>query len=372
MNRICLNMIVKDEIHVLERLFTSVKDIIDYYVIVDTGSTDGTQKFIKDWMESHGIPGQLYSHAWENFEVNRNQALNYAAKCGKADWLLLIDADEELVVEDLAAFTNLEPGVSYRMEKHNQSIRYGLPNLVSITNTSWSWHGVVHEYLSPEVPAEIKPFTGACIKVHPEMSSRSEGNARAKFLRDADLLEKALAKEPGNNRYWFYLAQSYRDAGFTQKAYETYLYRSSMLGWAEENFVAKLQAGRLSIELGMPYSLTLKLLLEAFETRPVRGAEPLHTLASYCRVKGLFSQAYLYAKHASEIPFPSKEMLFVEPDLYSWKILDELAVAAYWTGRYAESFQVCSKILNNHEIPEADRARISNNREYAAIKLRPG
>lgn len=47
-NRICLNMIVKNETPVLGRLFASVKDIISYYVIVDTGSTDGTPDFIKN------------------------------------------------------------------------------------------------------------------------------------------------------------------------------------------------------------------------------------------------------------------------------------------------------------------------------------
>ena len=47
-NRICLNMIVKNETPVLGRLFASVKDIISNYVIVDTGSTDGTPDFIKN------------------------------------------------------------------------------------------------------------------------------------------------------------------------------------------------------------------------------------------------------------------------------------------------------------------------------------
>jgi hypothetical protein len=43
---ICLNMIVKNEKAVLERLFQSVAPVIDYFVIVDTGSTQGTPDFI--------------------------------------------------------------------------------------------------------------------------------------------------------------------------------------------------------------------------------------------------------------------------------------------------------------------------------------
>ena len=43
---ICLNMIVKNELKVLPRLFDSLIDYIDSYLIVDTGSTDGTQEYI--------------------------------------------------------------------------------------------------------------------------------------------------------------------------------------------------------------------------------------------------------------------------------------------------------------------------------------
>jgi glycosyltransferase involved in cell wall biosynthesis len=42
MKTICLNMIVKGESRVIQRALASVKHLIDYWVIVDTGSTDGS------------------------------------------------------------------------------------------------------------------------------------------------------------------------------------------------------------------------------------------------------------------------------------------------------------------------------------------
>src|SRR5579872_2737177 len=85
---VCLNMIVKDESEVIERSLSSIKHLIDYWVIVDTGSTDGTQTIIKKFLK--GIPGELHERKWVDFAQNRNEALDLAKN--KGDYLLFIDA----------------------------------------------------------------------------------------------------------------------------------------------------------------------------------------------------------------------------------------------------------------------------------------
>src|SRR5580692_7710276 len=91
---VCLNMIVKNESKVICRCLESVKPLIDYWVIVDTGSKDGTQEIIKKFMKD--IPGELHECPWVNFAHNRNEALSLAKK--KADYLLFIDADDKLEI----------------------------------------------------------------------------------------------------------------------------------------------------------------------------------------------------------------------------------------------------------------------------------
>ena len=80
---ICLNMIVKNESHVIEDTLESLYHVIDTYCIVDTGSTDNTVELILNFMESKGIDGKILHRPWVNFAHNRNEAL--AAARGMAD-----------------------------------------------------------------------------------------------------------------------------------------------------------------------------------------------------------------------------------------------------------------------------------------------
>ncbi|WP_197911988.1 glycosyltransferase [Kineobactrum salinum] len=89
-------MIVRDEAAVIERCLASVRPYIDYWVIVDTGSIDDTPARIRAALAD--IPGELYHCRWRDFGFNRSDALERAR--GKADYLLFLDADEQLLVDE--------------------------------------------------------------------------------------------------------------------------------------------------------------------------------------------------------------------------------------------------------------------------------
>ena len=90
--RVCLNMIVKDEAHVIARCLASVRPLIDSWLIVDTGSSDGTQEVVREALRD--LPGQLVERPWRDFGHNRSEALELAR--GMADYLFFIDADDVL------------------------------------------------------------------------------------------------------------------------------------------------------------------------------------------------------------------------------------------------------------------------------------
>ena len=127
---LCLNCIVKNETKVLPRLVASVAPHIDCAAIVDTGSTDGTQVFVLNQRNLKVWPILLEEHPWVNFSHNRNQALALAKSTG-ATHALIIDADEELC----GALPVLQPGVSYRLEKHYGNLRYSVPAIIDLQQT---------------------------------------------------------------------------------------------------------------------------------------------------------------------------------------------------------------------------------------------
>ena len=367
-------MIVKNETPVLGRLFDSVKDVIDYYIIADTGSTDGTPEFIGKEMQRHGIPGEVLHHKWVNYGFNRNQALQHVYAKKWQGWVLFIDADEELACSDPLFRAKLEPGVTYQLQKHHGSLRYSLSNLVDVSRTRWEWKGVVHEYLEHvSGPVAYRELHSAWIIYHAGEGVRSRGVSDAeKYLADAALLKAECKKNPNDARSRFYLAQSYDNAGRLEQALRHYQQRAAMPGWDQENFVAQLRAARLCAQLKKSDEEVVRAFLKAHEMRPQR-AEPLHDLAAYYRNRKQFSQAYNYAKKAAAVPLPS-DTLFVEKDIYDWRILDEIGVAAYWTGRCHEARKACETVLARQErgeirLNKATVQRIQDNLKFSLKKI---
>ncbi|MFD7442554.1 glycosyltransferase [Streptomyces sp. NPDC059909] len=358
---VCLNMIVKDEAPTIRRCLESVRPLIDTWVIVDTGSTDGTQDVIRDVYSD--LPGELYERPWKGFDGSRTEAIELARD--RADYLLFIDADDLMEVEPGFRMPELTHD-AYSVALHHGSIIHWRPALVS-TRLPWRYVGVLHEYIECGRRYSRGTFKGANILTVGNGARMRQGQ-RKKYLRDAEILEQGLIKEPDNARYVFYLAQSWRDAGEPEKALAVYDRRAAMGGWGEEAFCAHLYAARHAASLDRPEAEVIDRYLRAHEARPSR-AEALGSLARHCRLNGKrWPLAYMFAKQAARIPFPS-DILFVEFGWYEWRALDELAVSAYWVGEYEESRDCCERLLEGGKVPDDQRDRVIKNLEFAQTKL---
>ena len=360
--RICLNMIVKNESAVIERCLASLRNHIDAWVIVDTGSSDNTKEKIRKAL--HGIPGALHEREWHNFGHNRSEAVALAYESG-CDYFLFIDADDMLLVPPDFQWPKLTHH-AYELWLNYGAYRYTRQMLVS-AKLSWRWVGVLHEY-----PEATPGATTVGQLAHPQIRASTEGARSSdphKYERDAALLRQGLAAEPDNTRYLFYLAQSYRDAGKLDDALAAYEQRVAVGGWEEEVWRSRLEIVRLKERLERADADVNQGYIDVFERRPKR-AEPLVDLARRLRCGNRFALAYLYASHAAALPLPD-DRLFVEQDCYVWRAHDELAIAAYWTDRFAQCAAICDALLAAGHLPQEHVARVIANRDFARQKMTP-
>ena len=358
---LCLNMIVKNEVPVVTRCLTSVRPFIDYWVIVDTGSTDGTQDAIRTLMAD--LPGELYERPWRDFAHNRTEALELAQSHG--DYVLIIDADDVLEFEPEFKMPVLQAD-SYMLRIADGSTRYNRTQIVRAA-LPWRWRGVLHEFLTCDDARTSGLLDGLLLR-------RKHDGARQRdpqtYRQDAEVLYAALQTESDpfmQSRYQFYLAQSYRDCGEMTKALQAYLKRAELGFWTDEVFISLFEAGRIQESKGASFEEVVDAYLRASDVAAHR-AEALHAASRLCRVKEKFAEGCEYARRGLAIESPA-DGLYVEDWIYDYALLDEFAVNAFWVGAFEDSLLACERILRERKCPEAERARIERNAGLAHQSL---
>jgi glycosyltransferase involved in cell wall biosynthesis len=357
---ICLSMIVKDEVDVIERCLRSVERFIDHWVIVDTGSSDGTQMRIRQLLSN--VPGELFERPWKNFGHNRSEALALARR--RSEYLLVIDADERLDAQPGFQMPRLTVD-AYQLLTRLEGTEYYRTQIVRDV-FEWRYEGVLHEYITCDAKYTEARLPGL---VNLPAADGSRSRDPDKYTKDAEVLEAALEDDPDNARYVFYLAQSYRDAGSLDRALNAYRKRASMGGFAEEVWYSLYQVGLLQERLGRPLAEVVQSLLMAYQARPSR-AEPLCTLASLYRTREEFALAHLFASQARCMVRPD-DILFVDEATYAWRSLDEYAIAAYWVGEYEQAFEANRRLLEGGSLPPDQRARVAQNQEFCRSRRLP-
>ena len=320
---ICLNMIVKDESHIikgtLEMLCNKIQ--FDYWVICDTGSTDDTQDIITKFFKDKSIPGELYSDVWQDFAHNRTLALNRAF--GKTDLLLVFDADDE--IHGNICFPSNKSDI-----KHDEyHLKFGSPLGTSYTrvllinnNKRFQYLSVLHEFITSMEPNSRSTVVEGDYYV---VSGRSGNRSKDpnKYLKDALILEKAHAKalaigDPLYQRYAFYCANSYKDCGKFEDAIKWYKITLKQDNWAQEKYVSCLYIYDCYNALGQKEH-GFYYLIEAF-TYDIERVEALYPLlVHYCcsNQNNIAYNYYLVVKDFYEQRFLQTNMdqkLFIDVD----------------------------------------------------------
>lgn len=360
--------IVKNELVILPRLLASVKPYVDIYVFCDTGSDDGTPEFLEKYLVENGLEGFVARHPWYDYGPNRNMCLdemkNYLPAILRPDYLLLPDADFELVVKDPKWIENI-PFDYNTIAYVGSPLHYRQPTLVN-ARKECVYHGETHEYLAcSDVGYTKGRFDGIAFKHHADGANRMD-----KYERDEISLRRSLERNPGDPRNIFYLAQTLENLGKYEEAISYYLQRINIGGWYEETWYSMYKLGVCKVKRGDSSDSFTQDMLLAFDFVPTRS-EPLFHLTQAFRTEGKYSLCIMFGLFGSKLPIPKDQELFVETSVYNWQFNDELSQCFYWKGAYEESKMLCEQLLDNPSVPDNQKARIAGNLEFAVRKLSP-
>jgi GR25 family glycosyltransferase involved in LPS biosynthesis/tetratricopeptide (TPR) repeat protein len=362
--KICLNMIVKDEEHIIrETLEKLVKQItFSYWVICDTGSTDKTREIITDFFKEKGIPGELLQHTWQDFGHNRTLALQGAYK--KADYIFVFDADDT-IHGDFKIPDKLTHDF-YKL-KFGSGFTYLRPLLIT-AHKKTSFKGVLHEFLSLD---EGRP-TETMIEGNYYVDSGKTGSRsrdKDKYLKDALILKEAYAKElekPGgglSGRYAFYCAQSYKDCGKTEECIEWYtLVADKLQTWVQEKYYACLMLGmKYREKKDVTKSLEYYFKAEQFDPDRTEGIIFATEILKDANLHSLNVALYEKYKNYNKDP---QEKLFLFRNMYDDIFEFNVSISAYFCNNHALSYECSKKVIMNNICTPAIRDRTFKNMRF--------
>ena len=313
--KIGLNMIVKNEAHIILEGLECIWPLIDTYVIVDTGSTDNTKEIIKTFFDKKKIKGFLFDSVWKDFGTNRSEALKLCD--GKMDYAIVFDADDLISIPPNAKeFLKLNlqnfNSALMRIYEMNGSLKHRRLQIFK-TGDGWKYKDVLHEFATNEKENNK-------VAVLPEeffMTSRRLGNRDRKLESDLKTLLEGLKNEPENERYILSIAQTYADMKKYDESIHYFKRRLEMNipGSEEIHFISQYRMASCYAAKNNLVEAEYWANL-AFQSRPSRS-ESLLFIAKCFRVSGEFYKAYQYILKGKDIPYPKNDLYFVLQEPYN-------------------------------------------------------
>lgn len=224
-SKIVMICMFKNEAPVLKRMLESCLPYVDYYVMQNNGSTDGSDQIAKDFLSENGLSGEVYfcEEGWKGFGWNRDHLIRYCQQTDHGcDWILKMDCDEILEIDSDFDWTLIDDHnvpAFHIAAKSGSTIYYRC----WMWNAKWQWgfnHDPCHETIYCLDPNIGEGFARVDLPRSFRQIGLNEGQSwmnPTKFVSDSLILEEKMIAE-GNmldfhKRYHFwYIGKSYFDA----------------------------------------------------------------------------------------------------------------------------------------------------------------
>ncbi|MBP1990859.1 tetratricopeptide repeat-containing glycosyltransferase family 2 protein [Paenibacillus eucommiae] len=326
---VSLCLIVKNEEDTIGRCLSSVADLVDEIIIVDTGSDDKTKPIVRKFTRN------IFDFKWiDDFAAARNHAFSLAHK----DYILWLDADDVLKEEDRKKFAALKQSLDPSVDSVTMNYHLAFDAFGNVTSTlrrnrlvrrerNFKWIGAIHEYL--EVWGNIQHSDIAV--THSSIHHDSDRNIR--------IYEKRLSRgEEFSPRDLYYFANECMDHRMYEGAIEYYeKFLATGKGWVEDNVSSCGKLADCYNQLNNP-SKELEASLRSFRYDSPR-AEYCCRLGYYFLHREQIQTAIFWYKLATELKPPNVQMGFQNAACSTWLPHLQLCVCYDRAGEHLLAYQ---------------------------------
>lgn len=333
-------LMVKNEIKTIEKTIQSASQVSNIIILLDTGSTDGTQILAEKIAKKCKINLHLFEQPFIDFSVSRNNLLNLARPF--AHFLLLIDANEELRGSHL-----LRPMLKKHMNADAFTVTLRIMNdagmigmetifhricIIRSDESTFHYEGKIHETICCDPNIRIcKDLINH--EFHIYQDKEKDTLQAPRFKRDIVFLLEELKENPKNLRKLYYLGITYRNIREEEKALDAFQkrieYASSdkffTINYSDEYYMSHVHSMELCINMKKPQQLLKKIFVSAMKylsIHNVKRCDHYITISGYylerlpLRLDDI-KKAVQFSKSACIHPMPKNDYrLLIKTGLY--------------------------------------------------------
>lgn len=351
MKTISLAMIVKNEEEKLDNCLSSIAYLVDEVIIVDTGSTDKTKEIASKYTD------KIYDFEWiDDF----GKARNYAFSKATCDFIMWLDADDILLLDDQEKFKKLRNEINDDMTHISMIYNCGKNKLGESTLSfrrnrivknihKDMWVGFIHEYLDYNIGTAYKS----------EVTITHTGNG-FHGRRNLDIyLKKYNEGEEFDARNCYYFGRELMNNNRLEEAITSFEKCISKVGttWIEDIINSHIQISECKRILGL-YKEGREILFKCLEYTTPR-------IEIYYRIGCLFMEdkrwndAIYYLEQLLKMEIPKTDTFF-NYEYATWRPRLQLCVCYYNIGDSVRSRAYNKEVLDMY--PNFDIA--INNEEF--------